>query len=270
MSYLEDLWNGLDLAHLLLSIAFLIARIADNDNELARAWISTFIIVLGYLRWISLLKIFKPTRNLIQVVITIIKDMISFIIVIALIIIGFSVIFLVFNREDEYGAYLYQAYNVLYGPMDIEEDAPWPFSQKLIMAILAFFLNVVLLNLLISIMGDSYGQVLEMRDRTDSLTRLGMISEAAIYRKFLKPNHQTKRGHLVYCVPVELEEEEKNRLNELEGVVKSIKTLQKNQEESKQELHEFKETIKNEISSLKASNEAILMLLQKEFSKSKN
>jgi len=62
-SYLEDLWNWLDLAHLLLTVAFLIARIADNDNELARAWISTLIIVLGYLRWISLLKIFKPTSQ---------------------------------------------------------------------------------------------------------------------------------------------------------------------------------------------------------------
>jgi len=64
MSYLESVWNWLDLAHLLLTISFLITRIADDDNELARAWISTIIIVLGYVRWISLLKIFKPTSNL--------------------------------------------------------------------------------------------------------------------------------------------------------------------------------------------------------------
>ncbi len=62
-SYLEDVWNWLDLSQLMLTIAFLIARIVDDDNELARAWISTIIILLGYIRWISLLKIFKPTSN---------------------------------------------------------------------------------------------------------------------------------------------------------------------------------------------------------------
>jgi len=63
-SYLDNPWNWLDLANLLLMITFLGTRIADNDNELARAWMSTIIVILGYLRWISLLKIFKPTSKL--------------------------------------------------------------------------------------------------------------------------------------------------------------------------------------------------------------
>ncbi len=282
--YLMNAWNLLDLAHLFLTAAFLIARIADNDNELARAWISTFIIVLGYLRWISLLKIFKPTRNLIQVVMTVVKDMVSFITIIVLIIVGFSVIFLVFNREAGYGDYLYEAYNVMYGPVDIDEGAAWPFSQKLIMAMLAFFLNVVLLNLLISIMGDSYGKVLEIRDLTDSLTRLEMISEAAIYRKFLRPKHQTKRGFLVYCLPVELNDDDENGKNsELESAIKTMKKLiQKNNEESRQEIQTLKEkvqennlrleaTMKNEISNMRAEitnmKTEIFTYLQNEFSK---
>jgi gas vesicle protein len=276
MDYLTDAWNWLDLAQLFLTAAFLIARIAENDNELARAWISTFIIVLGYLRWISLLKIFGPTRNLIQVVVTVVKDMVSFITIIALIIVGFSVIFLVFNREAGYGDYLYEAYNVMYGPVDIDDGAAWPFSQKLIMAVLAFFLNVVLLNLLISIMGDSYGQVLEMREKTDSLTRLEMISEAAVYRKFLKQKHQTKRGYLVYCLPVELGEDESSQNSELESVIKTMKKLiQKNNEESKKEIQTLKDKVqennlrleasmKKEISSMKTE---IFTYLQNEFSK---
>jgi len=275
MSYLESLWNWLDLAHLLLTISFLITRIADDENELARAWISAIIIIFGYIRWISLLKIFKPTRNLIQVVLTILKDMVSFIIIIASIIVALSLVFLVFNREAGYGNYLYEAYNVLYGPTDIGDGAAWPFSQKLIMAVLAFFLNVVLLNLLISIMGDSYGQVLEMRDRTDALTRLEMISEAVIYKKFFKRSHQTKRGCLVYCLPLGFEEE--NGENpELESSIKVIKNIiQKNNNGSKKELQSLKTSnetmkeeiarmknemfqVKNELSHLKASNESII------------
>ena len=174
--------------------------------------------------------------------------MLSFIIVIALIIIGFSIIFLVFNREAVYGDYLYEAYNVLYGPMDIDEDAAWSFSQKLLMAVFAFFLNVVLLNLLISIMGDSYGQVLEMRDKTDALTRLEMIPEAVIYRKFFKPNHQTNRGHLVYCLPVELNDDENEQNGELENIIKNVKNIIQQNNEVKQE----QMSMKNEIAGIRS------------------
>jgi len=148
--------------------------------------------------------------------------------------------------------------------MDIEDGAAWPFSQKLIMAVLAFFLNVVLLNLLISIMGDSYGQVLEMRDRTDALTRLEMISEAVIYKRFFKPSHETKRGFLVYCLPLEWEEDENDQAQELDKNIKALKKIIQNTNEKFSSFEASHETIKNkmtslenEISSLKAGNESM-------------
>src|SRR5688572_15224958 len=126
--------------------------------------------------------------NLIQVILTTLADMMGFIIIIALIICGFSLIFLSFARhgesdEDEdnsYGRYLYDAYQVLYGPLG---DEGFSFSQKLLMSFILFLLNVVLLNLLISIMGDSYDKVQEKRVLTDSLTRLELIREATAYMK---------------------------------------------------------------------------------------
>ncbi len=245
--YLRSPWNWIDLAQLLLTIAFLITRITDNENELARAWMSTIIVIFGYLRWISLLKIFKPTRNFIEVVITIVKAMISFTVVLAMIIVAFSIIFLVFNREAGYGDYLYEAYNVMYGPMDIDEEAAWPFSQKLLMAVLAFFLNVVLLNLLISIMGDAFGKAGEAEDKTDALTRLEMISEAMIFKKIVNPNHKTKRGYLVYCLTAELEEEKNDQQEQLKKMAEAIKQLQQNDEDSKKEY----QSLKNEISGFK-------------------
>jgi len=54
-SYLESLWNWFDITHLLFTIAFLGTRLANNDYELARAWMSTVIVLFGYFRWISFL-----------------------------------------------------------------------------------------------------------------------------------------------------------------------------------------------------------------------
>ncbi len=61
--YIGNFWNLLDLSHLLLTVAFLITRIAKHEDELARAWISTIIVLLGYLRWVSYLRIFQATSK---------------------------------------------------------------------------------------------------------------------------------------------------------------------------------------------------------------
>ena len=94
--------------------------------------------------------------------------MLGFIIIIIFIIIGFSLIFMEFQREQIYGNQLYSTYQVLYGNVADEDFNP---SQKVIATIILFALNVILLNLLISIMGDSYDKVQEKRLLTDSLTR---------------------------------------------------------------------------------------------------
>jgi len=52
LNYLKDPWNWIDMIFHPLTIAYIIARMLGNEDELARAWISTIIILFGYLRWI--------------------------------------------------------------------------------------------------------------------------------------------------------------------------------------------------------------------------
>ncbi len=61
--YLGNFWNWLDLSHLFLTAAFLITRLSGSDDELARAWISSIVVALGYLRWVSYLRIFQTRSN---------------------------------------------------------------------------------------------------------------------------------------------------------------------------------------------------------------
>jgi len=210
--YVLDPWNWLDTLHFGLTIGFAVDRLVNEYRDnLTVAWIATAIILTGYLRWISYLKIFKPTRNLIQVIVTILSDMKSFIIIIAMIIIGFSFVFLFFNKGSLWGFYLMDSYGSMYGPIDGDDPN---FSQKLIICFISFLLNVVLLNLLISIMGDSYERVLEKRVKTDSLTRLEMIAEATTHMKYWRcfiNKKGTDKGYLVFCLaPDGADDDEEN------------------------------------------------------------
>ena len=155
--------------------------------------------------------------------------MYGFIIVLIFIFFGFALIFLEFNRDQDYGDQLYGTYKVLYGDID---DSDKDVSQKLFLSLILFILNVILLNLLISIMGDSYDRVQERRVLTDSLTRLDMILEGIVYRRLLalrKKDRNANQGHMIYCEPNEADRDEDSQGNEWEGRINLIKkTLRQN------------------------------------------
>jgi len=257
--YFTDPWNWLDLTFYPLTIAFVIVRMLGNENELVRGWISAFIILSGYMRWISYLRVFKPARHLIQVIITVVNDMKSFITIIALIIFGFSIIFLVFNRGYLYGFYLYNAYGSLYGPADDENSS---FSEKCFIAFIAFLLNVILLNLLISIMGTSYDRVLEERIRTDSLTRLDMISDAVTLLKFIRRQRISEKGFLIFCLPLNPSEDDDNeresKENSLEEKISMLRTqFKQHQDSTEQNIKRLGEELITQFENHKKNSEAI-------------
>jgi len=224
IGYLLDLWNWVDIIFHPLTIGFVIARIAGSRDELARDWVSAFVILFGYTRWVSYFRIFKHTRHLIQVIVTVIQEMWSFITIIILIIFGFSFIFLVFGRGTVFKFELYDAYGSLYGPSG---DDHLTGSQKFFRALIAFLLNVILLNLLVSIMGTSYDKVLGKRYTTDSKTRLDLISDAITLLRFMRRGKNTiKRGFLIFCLlsnSSENEDEDEEEGNELEEKVSILR-----------------------------------------------
>lgn len=159
-------------------------------------------------------------------IITIAKDMRSFMLIIFLLIIGFSLIFLIFDHSrgenHSYGLYLFNAYTYLYGPSG--DDNMTNFSQRVFMCLMAFLLNVLLLNLLISIMDDSYDRMLEKKDTTNSITKLHLISESITFRKIFGIQPKNKKGFLIYCSLVDESVEQENKHDaEWEGKINLIR-----------------------------------------------
>jgi len=119
----------------------------------------------------------------------------GFIIILMLIIFGFSIIFNIFDRDILYKDHLNYTYGVLYGLPDGEELSD---SQIVIVSVISFLLNVVLLNMLISIMGDSYGKVQEAKSKVNALIQLDLSLEAmSIAQLFSKPKSTT--DSMIFC-----------------------------------------------------------------------
>ena len=161
--------------------------------------------------------------------------MYGFIVVLIFIFFGFALIFLEFSEgKTAYGDQLYSTFKILFADHD---DSDYNVSQKLFTSLILFLLNVVLLNLLISIMGDSYDKVQEKRVLTDSLTRLDMSLEAMVFLRVVRRGKKTEgKGYLIYCETEEVDNEDDPANVEWEGRINVIKKTLKQTDQKVQSL----------------------------------
>ena len=167
--------------------------------------------------------------------------MMAFTTILVFIFVGFSLILTEFDTAGlQYGDQLYATFKLLFANYD-DSDVP---SQKLFTSLIVFLLNVVLLNLLVSIMGDTYDKVQGKRVMTDSLTRLDMIREAMVYMRTLKvfgKSNQDK-GYMIYCEPKNTGDDEEAE-DEWEGRINVIKKMLRKNNQKVHDLSKMAENI---------------------------
>jgi len=186
--YFLNAWNYTDI----LGNCFIIAKIGlmwvgySIESEESQ-WVTAFALFFGYIKWVSYFTIFDSTRRLVRLITQTVKDMKSFVMVLGFIIVGFSFIFVQFQENDgdeTLGDTLLYTYSILYGNYSFDEIK---FPELLFLLLVAFALSVVLMNMLIAIMGDTYGKVQERLKFSDSQAKLEMILETIhMKRAFIK------------------------------------------------------------------------------------
>ena len=258
MKYFMEIWNWVDLAQHFLVCAFIITRFVDDDNALTRGWLVASIVIVGYSRWLSYLRLFRASSKLtyylyldnllgtlIQTILSILRDMWGFLIIMFGITIGFSLIFLEFGRQEDnlYLNSLYGTYQIWYGNFDDSEYSP---SQKILTAMILFILSVVLLNMLIAIMGNTYDEVQEKTIFTDTSTRLSMCLEAISYLRLFK--RTSSKGYLIFYGPKQDDDNQEELHNEWERRMKMIKKALKQLEDNQtNELKKMREAIQADV-----------------------
>lgn len=178
--------------------------------------------------------------------------------------IAFALVFMIFRSRDGggYGDQLYMTYMVLFASYD---DEDYNISQKLFLSLILFLLNVVLLNLLISIMGDSYEKVQERRELTDATTRLTMILEALVYMRVFWRGKKQEKGYLVYCEP-EMESDDHQEGIEWEGRINLIKKVLRQNEVKVQEVLSVNEKMEQRMGRMELEIEKVRRQMEESMS----
>lgn len=171
--YFEDVWNYIDVIRAVLLIVYSVEIWAES------AYLKDFLLVLlvlfSWLRGISYFRIIRKTRYLIKLIMAATADISAFFIILFYSTIAFALIYQSMNREGDMLTFFLNSFKMNLGDLGSGEASG---VIGTVMFIIVSIINpVIMLNLLISIMGDTYGRVKEGEVVADARQLAEMILE---------------------------------------------------------------------------------------------
>lgn len=123
-------------------------------------------------------------------------NMWGFIIIIGAIILGFTLTLYVFDKSYFFSDYLLNTYFMLYGNNNLINPS---VSQNILAVTVTFMLGVFFLNMLVSIMNDSFDDSQRLKVIKDAKERLDIIFESTNLMRLFFKNRKEEHGYLVFC-----------------------------------------------------------------------
>jgi WD40 repeat protein len=228
--YWFDPWNNLDQ---LRGLAFTLFQT-----------VLLVVVIFSWLRGISYFRMFDGTRYMVRLLSEVMKDMKVFFIILFYSTLAFTFIFYLRNPDSgSFSEFLTVSYRLDLGDFDADYESSFDW----IIFFLATVINpLIMLNLLISIMGDTYGKVQETNDIANYQELTGMVIE--IEKLMFWKKNQTQKYYMQLCDFLRGNEQEKDKFNErikvmrgqLMNIEKAVVNLKNNVKISKiQQLYDI-------------------------------
>lgn len=149
--YFKDIWNYIDISRFALSIVWIITISKDRYSL---TWV---VVLLNFIRGLTAFRLFDGTRHYVRLIYRALNDIKYFIILFSYSILTFGALFTITGQENAtFKSLWFDAYGLNFGLYDTRTEYA---GLEYTVYIGATFINIVLmLNLLISILGDSHEQ----------------------------------------------------------------------------------------------------------------
>ncbi|CDW80324.1 wd-40 repeat protein [Stylonychia lemnae] len=216
MSYLGDFWNLFDFFRVLLLIFFIYNAFKYEDWNKSSTMLQLFgtLNFLSWVRALSFLRLFQKTRIFIRLLVEVIYDMIPFLIVLIGAVLGISLSYEVINDISMLEA-LKHNYRLTFGDFETDNYTAANWTLFIIGSVL---IPLIMLNMLVAIMSDTYARVMSDILPSDFLELNQMILEQEEIQFWNRRKGQL--GYLHYVTPLQRKEG-----NEWEGQIQKILAL---------------------------------------------
>jgi hypothetical protein len=151
-----------------------IGEFDDGENRNLEANLQATISLCIWLKLLYFLRIFKQTGYLIRIIIEVIKDMRSFLLILSLTFIAFGDAFNSINTSNEESdkfsggiwiESIFYVYRMVLGDMNLDSLGTVSLLYVYILFIMCTVFNmIIMLNLLIAIISESFGRINEVSE----------------------------------------------------------------------------------------------------------
>jgi WD40 repeat protein len=217
---ITNAWNILDLARILVAYYYYSNQIFYEDLQYSALELLT---LCWWVRAVGYFRLFNKYRYLLRVIMEIIKDMIPFFLILFTSTIGFAMLLCVSQSDISF----YNAFVNVY----LLDQTDFVFDMDSIENILVFFMAsllnpIIMLNLLIAIMGDTYDRVQEDQIVADYREMTELILEAE-YLAFWSKNNKAMFKYIIRSDYMRNLNLEKNQwMGKIRAVKKSLQSLE--------------------------------------------
>ncbi|OMJ84301.1 hypothetical protein SteCoe_14584 [Stentor coeruleus] len=178
-SYFTSIWNYLDWLRGILLFLYAIFEYSMAINEEYSKYSDSILALLTITSWvrgISYFRIFDRLRYFIRLLQDSIKNVLGFLYLLSYLIIAFSIFNLILdqNRSSKI-AYVLKTYELALGSLEPEENID--IIQYICLTLASILLCIMVLNIMISLIGDSFAKVKADCIAADTQELLEMIME---------------------------------------------------------------------------------------------
>jgi hypothetical protein len=181
-----DVWSYIDLLPPVLVIMIIIQSRIDAEPETASTYETVLLGSCSFLMWLKVLyfmRIVKPLSYLIRMIINVISDMIPFLVVLLFAMIAFADAFYAISLASQepfiesFTMSVIYIYNMCLGAYENEYGDVAPTFAYIMFLLCTLFNMIVMFNLLIAIISETFANVNENAEQAGYQERAALISE---------------------------------------------------------------------------------------------
>ncbi|OMJ65815.1 hypothetical protein SteCoe_37577 [Stentor coeruleus] len=253
--YAKDVWNFIDLLRILLSYVFLVYQ----NNGRGSVIMDQALTILYWARAVTYFRIFDKTRYLIRMIIETFIDVIPFLLIFFTATFTFTLLFYITKSSDSLAQTFVDTYKLNFNDFSGILDENWERGNLSAIFWAIFFIAsiinpIVLLNMLIAIMSDTYDRVQEDQVVADckEMAVMMMQAEAMLFWR----RGYGKRSYLQRCDYVRhLTSETTEWMGKIRAIKKSIARLNLKVRGNEKKIYTIQKKIMIKIKELKGINE---------------
>lgn len=266
-SYFSDIWNIIDMSKVLISFAWIAFENSEIEHPEDYEILTWFMIALNFLRGLTGFRTFDKTRHYTKLIVRSIFESSYFLLIFFYSTLTFGVLYYCTKYNDPIRFSIWKIpYELNNGNFENTSE----FSLQYFTFILASIVNVIIiLNLLISILGDSFESFQSEAAEVDCLEMAEIVLE--IETLMFWRRKKSVKSYIYKCQIVE-QQEKKNwegRLNAISEMVEELKyKFETDLNEVKVQSKATEDKFTNEFEAIKQQNNEILATVLKIINKS--